>query len=1049
MRALNNMSLKNLGWLLVVGSLCLQARSDQGDLSWPEVSVENRPGAYWWWMGSAVDKPNITWNLEAMRKAGMGGGTIVPIYGVKGREDQYIQHLSPTFVDMVSHAAKEAKRLGMWVDMTTGTGWPFGGPMITDETCDARVVYKDGKVSQKFSGRNVKRAAPGNAGKGINPFSAKAMNFYLQHFDEPFARDGIVMPRAMYHDSYEFMGNWTKALPEEFAKRRGYDLTEHYPALFDKGDPDTVARIKADYRETLSDLHLDYLKAWVKWSESKGCGTRNQAHGSPSNLLDLYAASSIPETETFGSTPFKIPGIRRESNNIRGDTPQPLINRMASSAAHVTGKPLVASETCTWVRNHFRSALSQVKPEVDQLFLNGINHIFFHGTCYSPKDAAWPGWLFYASLQYNPRNAIWRDAPLLNAYITRCQSILQSGKHDNDVAVYWPVHDIWHNPKGLQQMLTVHHPQWLTDSACGSVAEQLKKEGVGYDFISDRQLLADLGKPYKAIVVPQTAHMPLDTLKKLLELSGSGQPVIFLDRLPADVPGFNKLEERRAELKQILQGQGHQVVASSALIKALDKTAVVREAMVDHGLDFIRRRHNAGYHYFVANMSAKPVNNWVALGVPFRSVAIMDPRSADSGVATAKDGRIYLQLKPGETRILRTFDQESIAGMAWRLLEKSGDPITVEGEWSIAFVDGGPKLPADIRTAQLSSWTDIGDEEAERFAGTARYSIEVNIPDGADDWEIDLGDVRESARVFINGKEAAGLFSVPFSAPVGRYLKPGSNLLEIEVTNLSANRIRDLDIRKVNWQKFHEINFVNLHYKRFDASKWPLTPSGLLGPVVLTPLKVKTQLSSAKKTTTIGLIGDSTVATTYGWGPAFAERCDERVKVLNYAKNGATLDSLSGKLGELLKQKPDYVLIQFGHNDMKRYDSAAYAKKLTSYVDRIRKAGGKPVILSSVTRRNFDENGKIKPRWWEGDSQRSLPVFAKAAQRVAEEQNLPFIDLYAISLAHHNRIGPKASAAYDFKEDDQTHFSKEGAAAIANLVVAELKRVVPGIEVEE
>ena len=254
---------------------------------------------------------------------------------------------------------------------------------------------------------------------------------------------------------------------------------------------------------------------------------------------------------------------------------------------------------------------------------------------------------------------------------------------------------------------------------------------------------------------------------------------------------------------------------------------------------FEYRKHAAGAHYFVANMSATRVNSWVELGVPFKSVVIMDPRSAENGVATVEGGKIYLQLKPGETRVLRTFDKKIVTGTAWPVLEKSGEPMVVKGEWKIKFVDGGPKLPADITTGELKSWTEIGDEEAKRFAGTARYSIEVNIPDGADDWEIDLGDVRESARVFINGKEAAGLFSVPFSAPVGRYLKPGKNLLEIEVTNLSANRIRDLDIRKVNWKKFHEINFVDINYKKFDASKWSLTPSGLLGPVTLTPLKSK------------------------------------------------------------------------------------------------------------------------------------------------------------------------------------------------------------------
>ena len=809
-----------------------------GDLHWPEPTTFNRPGAIWWWMGSAVDKENITWNLETMREAGMGGGTIVPIYGVKGYEEKDLQHLSPEFVEMVSHAAKEAKRLDMWVDMTTGTGWPFGGPMITDEHCDANVVYKDGKISQKFSGRKVKRAAPGNAGKAINPFSAKAMAFYLKHFDGPFDKEHVVMPRAMYHDSYEFMGNWSKELPAEFKKRRGYDLMDHLPELFGKGDADAVARIKSDYRETLSDLHLDYMKTWVKWSESKGCTTRNQAHGSPSNLLDLYGASGIPETETFGASKFNIPGIRREKHNVDGkNAPQPLINRMASSAAHVSGKPLVASETCTWLRNHFRAALSQAKPEIDQLFLNGINHIFFHGTCYSPQDAPWPGWLFYASFEYNPRNAIWRDAPLLNAYITRCQSILQSGKPDNDIALYWPIFDIWHNRNDMQQQLSVHDPEWLTESSCGKVAAQLKAEGFGFDFVSDRQLLAGQSKGYKAVVVPETTHMPLDTLKKLLELSASGQPVLFLDRLPADVPGFNKFEERRSELKRLLQGREKLVARCPDLKEALAETKVLREAMLDLGLDCIRRRHENGYHYFVANMGVEVIDRWVPLGVPFSSVVIMDPRSAESGVASIKKGAIYLQLKPGETRVLRTFDKQNVAGASWPTLVKDGDSLTVKGEWKVEFVDGGPKLPADITTTELRSWTDIGDGEAKRFAGTARYSIELDIPKGADNWVIDLGEVRESARVFVNGKKAAGLFSVPFSAPLGRYLKTGRNLLEIEVTNLSANRIRDLDTRKVNWKIFRDINFVNHRYGKFDASTWPLTPSGLLGPVTLTPMK--------------------------------------------------------------------------------------------------------------------------------------------------------------------------------------------------------------------
>jgi len=206
-------------------------------------------------------------------------------------------------------------------------------------------------------------------------------------------------------------------------------------------------------------------------------------------------------------------------------------------------------------------------------------------------------------------------------------------------------------------------------------------------------------------------------------------------------------------------------------------------------------------------------------------------------VAAQRAKEIYLQLKPGETRIIRTFDDRMVTGPRWPVLIEDGEPLVVKGTWTITFIEGGPALPEEITTSALESWTTIGDDEAKRFAGTGRYSIEIDIPKGADNWEIDLGDVRESARLLINGTEAAGLYSFPYSALVGEYLEVGPNLLEIEVTNLSANRIRDLDRRKVEWKIFHDINFVDHNYREFDASKWPLTPSGLLGPVTLTPMK--------------------------------------------------------------------------------------------------------------------------------------------------------------------------------------------------------------------
>ena len=136
-----------------------------------------------------------------------------------------------------------------------------------------------------------------------------------------------------------------------------------------------------------------------------------------------------------------------------------------------------------------------------------------------------------------------------------------------------------------------------------------------------------------------------------------------------------------------------------------------------------------------------------------------------------------------------------------------------------------------------------------------------------------------------------------------------------------------------------------------------------------------------EETLTIGLIGDSTVASTYGWGPAFASRFRSGVAVLHYAKNGATLDSLSKKLDELIKQKPNYILIQFGHNDMKRYDTETYRQKLGDYVERVRRGGSQAIVVSSVTRRNFDEHGKIAPRIVNGRTLRDYSTVAQAVAR--------------------------------------------------------------------
>ncbi len=872
-------------------------------VSWPAITAQTRPWAYWWWMGSAVDRTNLTRELQRYHDAGLGGVHIIPIFGAKGWESNYISYLSPEWMDMMDYTVAEAHRLGMGVDMTTGTGWCFGGPDVSDRDANAGVVVKtfdlaagerlpekfdreatqslmafppEGKgvelkdsittngevffsppsglwrvyaISQKPSGQKVKRAAPGGEGWMLNPFYPTATSDYLRRFTDAFAHYDGPKPRAQYQDSYEYKSDWAPDLFAEFERRRGYKLQAELPALFGTNQNDHVARVKSDYRETLSDIMVEETEPlWIQWSHEHGFITRYEAHGAPGNLLDLYAVADVPETEFF-----------RMNRS-------PLVSKFASSAAHLKGGNLVASETGTWLAEHFTETLGEMKALVDDLFLGGVNHVFYHGTCYSPAEAGWPGWLFYAATQMNPRNSIWRDVPALNNYVARCQSILQSGQSDNDVLLYWPVYDFWNDPAGRLTQLQVENQQvWFEHQPIAKMAHELWNQGFAFDYASDRQLQSAMvkqgqiqmpGGNYRVLVVPSCRHLPLPTAQQLLSLVRAGAAVIFQADLPQDVPGWGNLKKRQGEYRETMAkfNRGHpaslleqkkvgrgQVFIGNAPM-ALSMLGIPRETMVDAGLFFVRRSFAGGWNYFVVNHSTN-FDGWMTLDRPAQSVVAMNALNGSIGVAASRKSaanstEVHLQLAAGESVILRAFADKKVEGSAWDYWQPQTPDAktqTLTGSWNVKFIAGGPELLAPLAITNLVSWTEFGDTNAQNFAGTAAYSITFDAPMPAGGpCFLDLGDVRQSARVKLNGRDYGAFILAPFRLAVDN-LKPKDNVLEVEVTGVSANRIRDLDRRGVSWKNFHDINFVNIDYQPFNAADWPLTDCGLLGPVTLTP----------------------------------------------------------------------------------------------------------------------------------------------------------------------------------------------------------------------
>ncbi len=883
---------KHLLTTLILASLSMTANAQL----WPEVQQEAKAGARWWWLGSAVDKENLRWNMQEYANHGIGALEITPIYGVQGNEAKNIPYLSDRWMEMLREVQKNGQELGIEVDMATGTGWPFGGPWVPLEESASRAVFvdttftgnsiqclnlqapekdapycrlnkvmaywrgepydvtaymHDGKLTWspaeqlkaqiktaanntlkkalklqlkemetaqwrviavycRFGVMKVKRAAPGGMGLVIDHFDKKAVSNYLQHIEDAFERTKTPYPHTFFNDSYEVeAATWTPTLFEEFEKRRGYKL-ENYLRQLLSGD----TKILSDYRETLGDLLLEnFTQQWTAWAHKHGAITRNQAHGSPANLIDCYAAVDIPEIEGFGLSEFGIKGLRQDPGKTRKNDSDFSMLKYAPSAAHICGKPYTSSETFTWLTEHFRTSLSQLKPDIDLMFCAGVNHMFFHGTCYSPKNDPWPGWKFYASIDMSPTNSIWRDAPYFMQYVERCQSFLQMGQPDNDFLVFLPVRDMWQkNPQKLLMQFSIHAMGKLAPEFIQSILE-IDRAGFDCDYISERLLMGveykdgmlqtAAGTRYKGLVIPGSGNMPESVKAHIDSLKAQGAYIIYGTRA-ADLMAAAKPEAMKTEC----------------------------------GLKAIRRKNATGYHYFIANLSPDDIEDKLPLAVSFKDAAWFNPLNGEIMPANISGDSIAIRLRSGESMILQTYDEpladnQNLTAQSQKSIIKN--QIVLDGPWKLSFTEEAPKVNQTFTLTKPQVWNTLDNDSAKVTMGTGVYTTHMKLSkkDLAGRWQIDLGDVRESARVYINGHFIGCAWCVPFVLDCKNALKAGDNEIRIEVTNLPANRIADYDRRGIKWRKMEEINVVDINYKRTTYDAWESVPSGLNSEVRL------------------------------------------------------------------------------------------------------------------------------------------------------------------------------------------------------------------------
>jgi hypothetical protein len=813
-----------------------------------------KPWAYWWWLGSAVNEKDIKSNLEDYAKAGFGGMHIIPIYGVKNESSKNIQYLSPEWISLLKFTVTEAQKLGLGIDMSLGTGWPFGGPNVSKKHAAKKISFENDTLKISLTNQKVKRAAPGGEGLVVDHFDKTAVESYFAKFDSLFSIDPINI-RAFYNDSYEvYDANWSNDFFEKFNKINNYKLEDHLAVLKLKiAETDYQKRIWADYHRTISELlKSNFSETFADFSNKHGKISRNESHGSPANVLDLYATASIPETEFFGSRPFDIKNFRQDPNYepSRFGIPTNVVLKLASSAANVSNKSLVSSETSTWLGNHFNVALSQIKPIIDYSFLYGVNHVFYHGVPYSPPSEAFPGWLFYASTNYNQNSHFWNELPLLNKYIENCQSLLQKSKSDNEILLLLPHADLWQSvgKKNKTHPIDVHSiaSSGLFTKELMNLIEELEKAGYQYDFISDKQitelnhtngkLYTKAGVAYKALIIPKTVFFELETLNSLAKFKSQGfKNIFFQNQLPSKVSGYFDFEKKQLEFDKKIEILKHNL--SDDIISDINKSTVKKESLTANGLLFTRKLMNGKSIYFIANQTATAIQKFIKIGSTDFEFQAYDPLtdkniSIENRLNSNKKTEAFINLASGKSIFLIESNTKTKTSKPIPLAKKS--IVEVKGNWQIDFTQGKPLVPRNYQSEVLESWTKAPDTLSQYYNGYAKYTIGFEMSAlGNTNYLVDLGDVRETAKVKINGTEIGTAWCLPFQLSIPKGVLKQKNILEIEVRNLSANQIRYLDKMGVNWKKFEDINFVDIQYKPFDASKWAPVPSGLLGPVLI------------------------------------------------------------------------------------------------------------------------------------------------------------------------------------------------------------------------
>ncbi len=675
--------------------------------------------------------------------------------------------------------------------------------------------------------------------------------------------------------------SWTPGFEKDFLKFRGYEMQPYLPVLagIRVTDEDITTRFLRDYALTISDCFMNNCygrfddlcrEAGLHWhSESGGPWDHKPLLFREADQLAFWGRNAMPQSE------FWVPDYRRSNA------------RRAAMAAHVYGKRVVSVEAFTHMSYHWSQFPASLKRSADLCLCDGMNQFVWHTSSASPEEFGLPGIVYFAGTHVN-RNVTWFNyADGFIDYLGRSQALLRRGNFVADVCCYTSDKncEVWTRAREWSPEASLHLPAGYTYDLLNA---EVLTQRVSVD--TNRDLVLPDGMRYRMLVLDlEDDVMPVEALRKIVELVKAGATIVLGDRKPTYSPGLKNHPQATDELTTLANGlwgetAGTRKVGKGTVISGKTLAEVLTQVGIAPDFegteDYIHRRDGETDIYFVAGAGRVDLTFRVAGKEPEiwnptngRVTPVVRYQKTDDGrvtipVTLPKDGSLFVVFRNperqhritsanGPARItiqdrdgdmapvqfwkngLYTFDIAS--GKEIRVVvDRLADSLPLDEAWEVRFAPGWG-APESIMFDRLVPWNTREEPDIKYFSGTGTYRKQVDLTAEQADGllRLSLGQVGCIARVRLNGEDQGVVWAAPWTIDLTGAAKAGSNLLEIDVANVWQNRLIG-DAGLPEEQRRTSTNVIleqGERTRKFLCSSVntidQLTPSGLIGPVRL------------------------------------------------------------------------------------------------------------------------------------------------------------------------------------------------------------------------